>query len=43
MLGVLVEFVNFKSNLFNFPVENLVFANLSTLAIVSKSFLNQRL
>ena len=42
MLGGLVALVNFKSNLFNLPVENLVLANLSTLARVLKSFLNPR-
>ena len=42
ILGVLVELVNFKSNLFNLPVENLVLANLLTLARVLKSFLNPR-
>ena len=37
MLGVLVKVVNFSSNLFNLPVENLVFANLFTAYLSIKS------
>ena len=42
ILGVLIELVNFKSNLFNFPVENFVLANLFTFASLLNKFLNPR-